>query len=229
MRNYGRLAERSKAAVLKTVDVQASGGSNPSPSASAAGCGSRRSQKGSLAQVPLPILFRTLPRPSLRYNIEHRNGDDSLRSSIPSSRRSSLRIPRLPPALRAMARGDPKKGAWHKCRSLFCFAPCLALRSATTSRIEMVTTHSVRLFRRSASPVYLRIPAFRQRGIMRTPNGVRIVYAVDRVALSFGGSSVGHLEIVKVEFEFVLRHQAGIAQVAAFVLPFFQAAIIEQL
>ena len=33
MRNYGRLAERSKAAVLKTVDVQASGGSNPSPSA----------------------------------------------------------------------------------------------------------------------------------------------------------------------------------------------------
>ena len=155
MRNYGRLAERSKAAVLKTVDVQASGGSNPSPSASAtssglkrykkehapacscfciayclalrfaansgiemvtthsvrlfrprvarpygslpsanaSGCGSRRSQKGSLAQVPLPILFRTLPRPSLRYNIVHRNGDDSLRSSIPSSRRSSLRIP----------------------------------------------------------------------------------------------------------------------------------------
>ena len=93
MRNYGRLAERSKAAVLKTVDVQASGGSNPSPSANASGCGSRRSQKGSLAQVPLPILFRTLPRPSLRYNIVHRNGDDSLRSSIPSSRRSSLRIP----------------------------------------------------------------------------------------------------------------------------------------
>lgn len=30
---YGRLAERSKAAVLKTVDVQASGGPNPSPSA----------------------------------------------------------------------------------------------------------------------------------------------------------------------------------------------------
>ena len=97
MRNYGRLAEWSKAAVLKTVDVQASGGSNPSPSANASGCGSRRSKKGSLAQVPLPILFRTLPRPSLRYNIVHRNGDDSLRSSIPSSRRSSLRIPRLPP------------------------------------------------------------------------------------------------------------------------------------
>ena len=165
MRNYGRLAERSKAAVLKTVDVQASGGSNPSPSASAtssdlkrskkracmrvlfflyrilprpslrcklgnrngdaravcirtalaipsprfaglltnpspsasaSGYGSRRSQKGSLSQVPLPILFRTLPRPSLRYNIVHRNGDDSLRSSIPSSRRSSLRIPPLP-------------------------------------------------------------------------------------------------------------------------------------
>ena len=93
MRNYGRLAERSKAAVLKTVDVQASGGSNPSPSANASGYGSRRSQKGSLAQVPLPILFRPLPRPSLRYNIVHRNGDDSLRSSIPSSRRSSLRIP----------------------------------------------------------------------------------------------------------------------------------------
>ena len=30
---YGRLAERSNAAVLKTVEVQASGGSNPSPSA----------------------------------------------------------------------------------------------------------------------------------------------------------------------------------------------------
>ena len=159
MRNYGRLAERSKAAVLKTVDVQASGGSNPSPSANASGYGSRRSQKGSLAQVPLPILFRTLPRPSLRYNIVHRNGDDSLRSSIPSSRRSSLRIPRLPPTLRAVARGDPKKGAWHKCRSLFCFAPCLALRSATTSCIEMVTTHSVRLFRPRVARPYESLPS----------------------------------------------------------------------
>ena len=32
-----------------------------------------------------------------------------------------------------------KKGAWHKCRSLFCFALCLALRSAATSCTEMVT------------------------------------------------------------------------------------------
>ena len=30
---HGRLAERSKAAVLKTVDAKVSGGSNPSPSA----------------------------------------------------------------------------------------------------------------------------------------------------------------------------------------------------
>ena len=45
--------------------------------ANASGCGSRRSQKGSLAQVPLPILFRTLPRPSLRCVFVHRNGDAS--------------------------------------------------------------------------------------------------------------------------------------------------------
>lgn len=31
----GRMAERSNAAVLKTVEVKASGGSNPSPSAKA--------------------------------------------------------------------------------------------------------------------------------------------------------------------------------------------------
>ena len=89
MRNYGRLAERSKAAVLKTVDVQASGGSNPSPSANASGCGSRRSQKGSLAQVPLPILFRTLPRPSLRCDFVLRNGDASPASPLFRPRRTA--------------------------------------------------------------------------------------------------------------------------------------------
>ena len=50
-----------------------------------------------------------------------------------------VQIPLSPPTLRAVARGDPKKGAWHKCRSLFCFALCLALRSAATSCTEMVT------------------------------------------------------------------------------------------
>ena len=157
MRNYGRLAERSKAAVLKTVDVQASGGSNPSPSASATSSGLKRSKKRACMRV-LFFLYRILPCSPLRCKLGNRNGDDSLRSSIPSSRRSSLRIPRLPPTLRAMARGDPKKGAWHKCRSLFCFAPCLALRSATTSCIEMVTTHSVRLFRPRVARPYESLP-----------------------------------------------------------------------
>ena len=41
---HGRLAERSKAAVLKTVDAKVSGGSNPSPSAIK-------------RQHPLPFLF----------------------------------------------------------------------------------------------------------------------------------------------------------------------------
>ena len=48
---------------------------NPSFSANASGIGLKRSKKGSLAQVPLPILFRTLPRPSLRFYIGHRPSD----------------------------------------------------------------------------------------------------------------------------------------------------------
>ena len=79
---------------------------------------------------------------------------------------SSYKGDNSPPTLRAMARGDPKKGAWHKCRSLFCFAPCLALRSATTSCIEMVTTHSVRLFRPLVARPYESL-AFRQRYELR--------------------------------------------------------------
>ena len=51
----------------------------------------------------------------------------------------SVGVSLSPPTLRAVARGDPKNGAWHKCRSLFCFALCLALRSAATSCTEMVT------------------------------------------------------------------------------------------
>ena len=97
MRNYGRLAERSKAAVLKTVDVQASGGSNPSPAASATSSGLKR------------------------YKKEHA------------------------PAC-----------------SWFCIAYCLALRFAANSGIEMVTTHSVRLFRPRVARPYESL-AFRQR------------------------------------------------------------------
>ena len=72
---------------------------------------------------------------------------------------SSYKGDNSPPALRAVARGDPKKGAWHKSCSLFCFAPCLALRSATTSCIEMVTTHSVRLFRPRVACPYESLPS----------------------------------------------------------------------
>ena len=157
MRNYGRLAERSKAAVLKTVDVQASGGSNPSPSASASGYGSRRSQKGSLAQVPLPILFRTLPRPSFRYNIVHRNGDDSLRSSIPSPRFAGL-LTNPSPSASATSSGLKRYKKEHApACSCFCIAYCLALRFAANSGIEMVTLAQSAyerrsLFRRHASP-----------------------------------------------------------------------------
>ena len=68
-------------------------------SANASGCGSRRSQKWSLAQVPLPILFRTLPRPSLRCDFVHRNGDASPAAPLfrPRPYGSSLQIPLSPP------------------------------------------------------------------------------------------------------------------------------------
>ena len=49
---------------------------------------------GSSAQMPLPFsLARTLPRSPLRSDNGHRNRDGSLRSPIPSSLRSSLRLP----------------------------------------------------------------------------------------------------------------------------------------
>ena len=166
MRNYGRLAEWSKAAVLKTVDVQASGGSNPSPSASATSSGLKRYKK---EHAPACSCFCIAYCLALRFAANSGIEMVTLAKSA-YERRSlfrrhaspgSLRIPRLPPTLRAVARGDPKKGAWHKCRSLFCFAPCLALRSATTSCIEMVTTHSVRLFRPRVARPYESL-AFRQ-------------------------------------------------------------------
>ena len=57
--------------------------------ANASGCGSRRSKIGSLAQVPLPILFRTLPRPSLRCVFVHRNGDASPAAPLFRPRRTA--------------------------------------------------------------------------------------------------------------------------------------------
>ena len=49
---------------------------------------------GSSAQMPLPFsLARTLPRSPLRSDNGHRNRDGSLCSPIPSSLRSSLRLP----------------------------------------------------------------------------------------------------------------------------------------
>ena len=51
---------------------------------------------GSTAQVPLPFsLALTLPRSPLRSDNGHRNRDGSLCSPIPSSLRSSLRLPPL--------------------------------------------------------------------------------------------------------------------------------------
>ena len=109
MRNYGRLAERSKAAVLKTVDVQASGGSNPSPSASATSSGLKRYKK---EHAPACSCFCIAYCLALRFAAN--SGIEMVTThSVRLFRRhaspGSLRLPRLPPTLRAMARGDPKR------------------------------------------------------------------------------------------------------------------------
>lgn len=102
MRNYGRLAERSKAAVLKTVDVQASGGSNPSPSANATSSGLKRYKK---EHAPACSCFCIAYCLALRFAANSGIEMVTLAQSA-YERRSlfrrhaspgSLRIPRLPP------------------------------------------------------------------------------------------------------------------------------------
>ena len=82
-------ARASRQRIASPFPIGARCKANPSFSATASGIGLKRSKKGSLAQVPLPILFRTLPRPSLRCDFVLRNGDASPASPLFRPRRSA--------------------------------------------------------------------------------------------------------------------------------------------
>ena len=92
-----------------------------------------------------------------------------------------VQIPLSPPTLRAVARGDPKKGAWHKCRSLFCFALCLALRSAATSCSEMVTLRLRLRYSVLAVRLVLANPSFSARQILNRTLQFGLGFFIDKI------------------------------------------------
>ena len=112
--------------------------------------------------MPLPFsLARPLPRSPLRSADGHRNRDAIVprylhispspignRYSVADSVRS-LRLPSAPPALRASAQSDPKNREFGTNAAPFFLwlTPCRALRSVPIMGTEIVTAHSVRLFR----------------------------------------------------------------------------------
>ena len=112
---------------------------------------------GSSAQMPLPFsLARTLPRSPLRSDNGHRNRDGSLCSPIPSSLRSSLRLPFARPYDSPYLHQDSKT-ALNRCR--FC-----------SSWGDKGSAALMTCFSRQSGCTRLRLDTFR---VSPSPNGNR--------------------------------------------------------